>query len=128
MSAQKTIQDFGEPRNFSAGKVIYQADFFVAEPSVFLITDGRVEVVKRYTPLKKEIYEYGRGDLFGMLEVYTGTARLTDARAVTDVQTLAFSRANFEKAMTINLNFAVTAIRLMSRMLRQVNSRIKTLS
>jgi len=124
----KKLTDYGKPVSFPRGTSIYEADFMVNEPSVFLIIEGRVEVVKKYTPLQTEVFEYGKGDIFGMLEVYTGASRLTAASAVTDVEALAFDRASLERAMTANLNFAVQAIRVLSRMLRQVNARIKKLT
>ncbi|MBI3395929.1 MAG: Crp/Fnr family transcriptional regulator [Spirochaetia bacterium] len=121
------ISEFGKPVTFHSGQIIYDADFLVGDPSIFFIMDGEVDIVKRYTPLQKEQFAYKKGDLFGMLEVYTGTPRVTQAVAVKDTQAVGFTRADFERAMVANLGFAVLAIRILSRMLRQMNDRIKKL-
>lgn len=125
--AKESVANYGKPVTFNSGDMIYQSDFLVGDPSVFLILDGEVEVIKKYTPLQKEIFRYKKGGLFGMLEVYTGTVRLTAARAATDVRAIGFSRVEFERAMVANLNFALSAIRELSRLLRQINSRLKEL-
>lgn len=117
----------GTPCSFHPDDVIYKADYLVTEPCVFLILSGEVELTRSYTPLKKETFDYTQGDLFGMLEVYTGSERLTMARAKTAVQAVGFSRQQLEKNMSGNLKFALLAIRNLSSMLRQINAGIKKL-
>lgn len=122
-----SVASYGKPISFLAGEQIYQPDFTVGEPSTFLLLDGEVELLKKYTPLQKESFRYRKGELFGMLEVYTGTVRLTGARALTDVRAIGYTRIDLEKAMVANLNFALSAIRELSKMLRQINARLKEL-
>lgn len=121
----ESIKGIGKVVSFEAGARIYEADYLVGDPCSFLILDGEVEVTKSYTPLQKDVFAYGKGEVFGMLEVYVNTARLTDARAVTAVQAIGFSRVEFERAMAANLGFALNCIRLLSKMLRQVNHKLK---
>ncbi|MCE9599440.1 MAG: cyclic nucleotide-binding domain-containing protein [Spirochaetia bacterium] len=121
----ESIKGIGRVVSFEAGSKIYEADYLVGEPCSFLILEGEVEVTKSYTPLQKDVFLYGKGEVFGMLEVYVNTARLTDARALTAVQAIGFSRNEFERAMAANLGFALTCIRLLSKMLRQVNHKLK---
>ena len=125
---QPQLIELGNRIRFNQGEEIYRADFLVGDPPVFWIMEGKVEVIKKYTPLQTESFHYEKGDLFGMLEVYTGTQRLTSAHARTDVEVIGYTRDNFEKAMSSNLNFALLAIRLLSKMLREINVRIKNLS
>lgn len=120
-------EEHGTIVSYGSGDTIYDADFLVQEPCAFLIRQGRVNVIKKYTPLQREEFVHEAGDLFGMLEVFTGGPRVTIAKAATDVELLAFSRAEFERALKSNLNLAIRTIRQMSRMLRQLNERIKTL-
>ena len=120
-------EEIGTTVSYSSGDEIYAADFLVQDPCIFLIKQGRVAVVKKYTPLQKEEFLLERADLFGMLEVFTGGPRITTARAATDVELTAFSRAEFERSLKTNLTLALRAIRQLSKMLRQVNGRIKTL-
>ena len=120
-------EELGTTVSYASGDVIFQADFLVQDPCIFLIRQGQVSVAKKYTPLQKEDFLHERGDLFGMLEVFTGGARTTTARALTDVELAAFSRAEFERSLKSNLNLAIRAIRQLSKMLRQINGRIKKL-
>lgn len=124
----KKFSNYGKPVAFKRGEKIYETDFLLTEQCIYLILEGKVELVRKYTPIQKEIFVCEKGDIFGILEPYTGNARLTDAMATTDVQAITFSRSDFEKAMTNNLNVALSAIRLLSKMLRQINSRIKKIS
>jgi len=121
----ESIKGIGRLMNFEAGAKIYEADYLVGDPCSFLIIGCDVEVVKSYTPLQKDVFRYSKGDVFGMLEVYVNTARLTEAKAVTPVQVVGYSRVEFERAMAANLGFALTCIRILSRMLRQVNLKLK---
>ncbi len=120
-----SVKGIGRPMTFEPGQKIYQSDYLVGDPCAFLIIEGEVELVKSYTPLQKDVFKYGKGDVFGMLEVYVNTARLTDARAVNQVQVIGFSRVEFERAMAANLSFALACIRILSRMLRQINIKLK---
>ena len=124
----QNIAELGTLVSFTVGQDIYQEDFLVNDPAAFFVLEGQVEVVKKYTPLQKEVFEIGKGDIFGTLEIYTGTPRLTTATAKTDVQAVAFGKDDLEKAMSNNLNFALTSIRQLSKTLRQINARIKKLA
>ncbi len=121
----ETIKGIGRPMTFEAGQKIYQDSYLVGDPCAYLIVEGEVELVKAYTPLQKDVFRFGKGDVFGMLEVYVNTARMTDARAATQVQVIGFSRVEFERAMAANLTFALTCIRILSKMLRQINLKLK---
>lgn len=121
------IIENGSSLSFESGAQIYQSGFLIADPCIFLILEGRVEIKKRYNALQNDTFEYGPGHTFGMLEVYSEKERYTDALALSPVKVMAFSRAQFEKNMVGDLNFAILPIRLMSGMLRQLNLRIKQL-
>jgi CRP-like cAMP-binding protein len=121
-------KESGVRKAFQIDEIIYRADYLVTEPCVFMILSGEVDVIHKYNPLQKEVFRYSQGDIVGVLEVYTGSERLTEAVARTEVQAMCFTREQFESNMVANLKFALIAIRNLSKMLRQVNGRIKTLS
>jgi CRP-like cAMP-binding protein len=125
---EKSVAGLGSPLSYHRSDNIYLPDYLVTDPSVYLILEGEVQIIHKYNPIQKEVFQYKKGDLFGLLELYTGTRRITSAVATTELHCIAFTRENFEKAMIGNLNFAISAIKIMSRMLRQVNGRIKTLN
>ena len=66
-----------------------------------------------------------KGEVFGMLEVLNGGNRYTSAIAEDDVQAIAFTRVEYEKNLVANLSFALLNIRIMSKLLRELNLRIK---
>ncbi|MBX7057829.1 MAG: cyclic nucleotide-binding domain-containing protein [Leptospirales bacterium] len=123
-----SLKEKGRPLSYVTGDYLYHADYTLGEPSVFLILEGEIEVVRRYNPIQKETFRFGKGELVGLLEVYTGSSRVTDAIARGDVRALGFSRAEVERNMAHDLKLGIMAIRSLSRMLRQANDRIKTLN
>lgn len=121
------LAEKGTSLNFAPGDKIYEAGYLVADPCIFLILEGRVEITRRYNPLQADTFEYGPGSVIGMLEVYTDKERYTEATSISPVTAIGFSRNEFERNMVNDLNFAMIPIRLMSGMLRQLNLRIKQL-
>ena len=121
------LHENGILKTYHIDDVIFRSDYLVTEPSVYMILSGEVDLVHKYNALQKEVFQYSQGDIIGALEVYTGAERLTEAVARTEVQVMAFAREQFEKNMVGNPKFALIAIRNLSKMLRQVNGRIKTL-
>lgn len=123
----KIPDEIGTRVQFKPGEKIYEPDYLISDHCVYYIEAGSVEIRKRYTPLQSDTFELKPGDIFGMLEVYLGTNRISDAVAKSAVSAVAFSRVEFEKSMVSNLGFALQTIRILSKMLRQVNGRIKQL-
>lgn len=121
------LAERGKNVSFHSGQVIYKADYLVADPCAFLIIEGKVEVTHKYTALEREVFEHGPGEVFGVLEIYTGTPRITEAVAKGEVHAIAFTRSELERNMIADLRFAILTIKLLSRILRQVNLRIKKL-
>jgi CRP-like cAMP-binding protein len=121
------LKGAGRPVLLKKGDLIYEEDQAAADPCVYYILEGNIELSKKYTPLQKEIFVYGPGDPVGILEVYTHTRRITNARAATDVKAVALGKDDLEKTIMGNLQFALHSIRILSKMLRQVNERIKKL-
>ena len=122
-----TLSELSQPVEFRSGDKIYEADYTIGDPCAYLILEGDVRVIRKYTPLKMETFDFGKGDLFGMLEVYLGTSRITDAVARTGVRALGFSKVQFERAMVSGISFALQSIRILSKMLRQITGHIKEL-
>ncbi|MEQ8352577.1 MAG: cyclic nucleotide-binding domain-containing protein [Leptospiraceae bacterium] len=121
------LTELSQPVEFRSGEKIYEMDYTIGDPCAYLILEGDVRVMRKYTPLKMENFDLTKGDLFGMLEVYLGTARITDAVARTGVRALGFSKVQFERAMVSDISFALQSIRVLSKMLRQINGHIKEL-
>ena len=121
------LKDIGKPVFYKMGEFIYEEDEGIGDPCIFYLLEGKVELEKKYNPIQKEAFFYEPGDVVGMLEVYTHSRRITRLKTLTDVKAVGLSREEFEHAMVSNMSFTLTSIRLLSKMLRNVNERIKTL-
>ncbi|MCB1172792.1 MAG: cyclic nucleotide-binding domain-containing protein [Leptospiraceae bacterium] len=119
------LTESGTLVKFRKGETIYKKDFLVNELCVFLIVEGQVELAKSYNALHKDRFLLQKGEVFGMLEVLNGGNRYTSAIAEDDVQAIAFTRVEYEKNLVANLSFALLNIRIMSKLLRELNLRIK---
>lgn len=119
------IIEKGSIVNFRKGETIFKPDFLISDPSIFLITEGEIELIRHHTALKRDSFGFKKGEIFGMLEVFTGSSRITEAVALTDIQAIGFSKSEFEKNVMGDTAFAIMTIRLMSRLLRELNLKIK---
>jgi len=119
------LQGIGKPVFYKGGELIYEEDDNLGDPSIYYLIEGKVEIVKNYNSVEKELFLYTAGEIFGMLEVYTPSRRVTHARALSDVKAVGLNKDEFEQAMLSSMNFTLTSIRLLSKMLRQINERIK---
>ncbi|MDH5655308.1 MAG: cyclic nucleotide-binding domain-containing protein [Spirochaetia bacterium] len=121
------LKGIGKPVFYKGGEILYEEDDNLGDPCIYYIVEGKIEVVKNYNTLQKELFSYGDGDIFGMLEVFAPSRRVTHARALSDVKAVGMNKDEFEQAMIASMNFTLTSIRLQSKMLRQINDRIKKL-
>ena len=64
------LAELSQPVEFRSGDKIYEMDYTIGDPCAYLILEGDVRVMRKYTPLKMENFDLTKGDLFGMLEVY----------------------------------------------------------
>lgn len=117
----------GQPKKFHKGDAIYSAEHLLEAYPIYFLLDGRVEVVRKYNPLKSDRFEVFPGQLFGLVEVYGGDSRETSAHALTDCQVVGLKKADFEEATAKYLNLALLSLKSLSGMLRMVNQRVKEL-
>ncbi|MBW7858981.1 MAG: Crp/Fnr family transcriptional regulator [Leptonema sp. (in: Bacteria)] len=123
----KLFEELGHPMSFKRGEYIYKQNQLLDDLRVFYILDGDVTLRRKYTALKSDELHYQKGDMFGILEVYLGKARITEAQCVTDVQLLGFNRVGVEKLMSSEMSVSLSIIRSLSAILRKVNHHIKEL-
>ena len=64
------LTELSQPVEFRSGEKIYEMDYTIGDPCAYLILEGDVRVMRKYTPLKMENFDLTKGDLFEMLEVY----------------------------------------------------------
>ncbi len=126
-STGKLFEELGHPLSFKEGDYVYKQGQLLDDLRVFYILEGKVTLRRKHTALKHDELHYEKGDMFGILEVYLGKARITEAQCMTDVKLLGFTREGVEKLMTSELSVSLSIIRSLSAILRKVNRHIKEL-
>ncbi len=86
----------------------------------FLITDGKVEVLKG----GRQINTLGSGDFFGEMALLDNYPRSATVRALQDTSCIAMSRWDFVSELKANPDLAVEMLEVLSRRLRQLEERI----
>jgi len=123
----KLFEELGHPVSLKQGDYVYKQNQLLDDLRVWYILSGEVVVRRKYTAIKVDELNYKQGDLFGILEVYLGKSRITEAQAMTDVQLLGFNKVGVEKLMSAELSVSLSIIRSLSQILRKVNHHIKSL-
>lgn len=123
----KLFEELGHTMSFKRGEYIYKQNQLLDDLRVFYILQGDVVLRRKYNALKSDELNYKRGEMFGILEVYLGKARITEAQCETDVQLLGFNRVGVEKLMSSEMSVSLAIIRSLSAILRKVNHHIKEL-
>jgi predicted acylesterase/phospholipase RssA/CRP-like cAMP-binding protein len=90
--------------------------------SVYVVLWGRLEVVAE-RPEPAVISIRGRGDAVGELALLTGAPHVHSVRARRDSSLLRISRADFDRVLTEDREYAVALTRRMAERLREVTAR-----
>ncbi len=114
----RRVETIARERSFAAGDVIVkEGDEGVG---FFLITEGNVEVTKD----GKELIRLGASEFFGEMALLDNFRRSATVRALTPTKTLAMLRSDFIAELRANADLAVEMLVLMSRRLREADSRL----
>jgi predicted acylesterase/phospholipase RssA/CRP-like cAMP-binding protein len=90
--------------------------------SVYVVLWGRLEVVAEL-PQPATISLRGRGDAVGELALLTGAPHAHSVRALRDSSLLRISRADFDRVLAEDPEYAVSLTRRMAERLREVTAR-----
>ncbi|HXF51881.1 MAG TPA: cyclic nucleotide-binding domain-containing protein [Dehalococcoidia bacterium] len=105
-------------RQYNAGDDIVQEGDRGA--GFFLITEGRVEVLKGGSQLNT----LGAGEFFGEMALLDNHPRVATVRALEDTSCLALSRWDFVAELRANPDLAIEMLEAVSARLRQLEERI----
>ncbi len=104
-------------RSFLPGQAIVQEG--TVGRDVYLIVEGKVEVVKGEGTEETLLAHRGPGDLFGEMAFIEGKARFATIRATQPVLLLEFSERELNSAMAEQPEFLYEVIRMLSARLRE---------
>ena len=110
---------------FAAGDKIFAQGELGTE--MFIIQDGRVEIVKHIGTESHVLSYLEKGDFFGEMALLEAMPRTADAVAATDVRVVAINGSQFDEMLRKNPEVAVRIIRKYSKRLREANTLLEKL-
>ena len=111
-SADRTLE-------FGAGRFIFHEGDLGTE--MYIVHEGRVEIVQEDPIGESKLAVLERGDFFGEMSVLEDLPRTASARALTDVKLIMIDGATFDSMLRANPEIAVRIMRKLSRRLRRAD-------
>lgn len=108
-SADRTLE-------IGAGRYIFHEGDLGTE--MYIVHEGRVEIVQEDSTGESKLAVLERGDFFGEMSVLEELPRTASARALTDVKLIMIDGATFDSMLRANPEIAVRIMRKLSRRLR----------
>jgi hypothetical protein len=99
-----------------AGEFIFEEGD--ASTDMYIIEDGRVEILKRRIGEEKSVAVLEAGDFFGEMSLLEETPREVSAKVVSDCSLLRIDHSTFDQIVRENPEIAVRMLRKLSRRLR----------
>jgi len=92
---------------------------------MFIIQEGRVEILKEMQGEQRQLAVLEKGDFFGEMAVLEDLPRTAGARAVTAVKLLMINGSTFDQMLRSNPEIAVRMMRKLSRRLRETDRMLR---
>jgi CRP-like cAMP-binding protein len=105
--------------DFPAGESIFHEGDLGTE--MFIIQEGRIEILRRVGDEDRQVAVLERGDFFGEMSLLEDLPRTASARAMTDARLLRINGATFDQMLRDNPEIAVRMMRKLSRRLRETD-------
>jgi CRP-like cAMP-binding protein len=110
------------PRTFKAGDVIVKEGDQAA--GAFVITSGKVEVVRGEGANEVKLNTLSEGDFFGEMALFEGFPRSATVRCLEDTECLAMTRWDFRAELTKQAEVAVAVLETVVKRLRETDTRL----
>ena len=91
---------------------------------LYVIQEGRVDVIHETPEGDKKVAELGESDFFGEMGLFEDDVRSCTVRAVGDVRILTIDKRNFFKSINRDSSLAYRLLEKMSNRLREANEKI----
>jgi CRP/FNR family cyclic AMP-dependent transcriptional regulator len=111
--------------NFGAGETIFEEGEIGAE--MFVVTAGRIEIIKKVHGMEKVLLTMGKGDFFGEMSLLEGLPRSAAARALEESELIMINGAALEQMIASEPELATRMLKKMSERLREADRQIGTL-
>lgn len=123
MAGTSLFEQYGQ--RFAPGEPIF--DEGENGTLMFIVVSGTVSITKRISGRQVELAQLERGEFFGEMAIVSWVKRTASARAVDDVELLAFDRQGFLGLISKNSRIAMNVIDKLCRRLQGANDRIDTM-
>ncbi len=123
MAGSSLFEQYGQ--SFTPGETIF--DEGEDGTLMFIVQSGTVSITKRISGRQVELAQLGRGEFFGEMAIVSWVKRTASAKAVDEVQLLAFDRQGFLGLISKNSKIAMNVIDKLCRRLQGANDRIDTM-
>lgn len=110
---------------FEEGEVIYEQN--EQGNSMFVITEGQVELVKNKAGIREVMAQLSKGDFFGELNILEHIPRTESAVALSHCALVVIHRSTFEKMLRAKMEIAIRMMQKFSTKLRQAEEKIDQL-
>lgn len=117
-----TSRDAADDRTleFGAGRFIFHEGDLGTE--MYIIHEGRVEILQETAAGPRQIAILDRGDFFGEMSILEELPRNAAARAVTDVKIILIDGATFDSMLRANPEIGIRIMRKLSRRVREADT------
>lgn len=120
-STGKKKHDFGV--SFQKGELIFSEGDLGTE--MFIIQQGKVEILKEFKGENQRLAVLGQGDFFGEMSILEDLPRTATARAEEECRLLRINGTTFDNMLRKNPEVAVRMMRKLSRRLRDTDALLR---
>lgn len=110
------------------GKVYRDGDLIVRQGDIgdcmYVIQDGRVEVIAEHDGEEIRLRELGKNDFFGEMAIFEDEIRTATVRAVGDARVLTIDKKNFLSGIHEDPSLAFRIVETMSHRIRDLTDRL----
>ena len=108
---------------YEAGEQVFDEGELGTE--MYIIQEGRVEILKQLQGEARQLAVLEKGDFFGEMAILEDLPRTASARALTAVKLLMINGATFDQMLRSNPEIAVRMMRKLSRRLRETDAMLR---
>lgn len=109
----------GQTFDLAAGLSIFEEGEIGTE--MYIVHEGRVEIVKRFGDEERQLAVLEKGDFFGEMALLEDLPRNAGARSLTEVKLVTINGSTFDQMLRTNPEIAVRMMRKLSRRLRETD-------
>lgn len=113
------------------GRLYHQGEVIVRQGDVgdtmFVIQEGKVEVILESDGREIPLMEHGEGSFFGEMAIFDRDVRSATVRALTEARVLTVDRKNFMRRVHADPSLAFRLVEAMSQRIRELVDKVAEL-